>query len=173
MSFIFGGDSAAESDDEITSNNPWNVMSQTDENVPEESNESIEFKKSIVNAKYKLYVANVFPSNENADDKDKIHSIELLKKYRNDLNNFYIYSVKLQNRSNHNDAIDLSIFPEETRDSIQLALNIVKSFFSKNSIPETIPYTNFIKSSLHTFPYVQNAMDNDEDNTNNEEIFSG
>lgn len=170
MSFIFGDDS----DDEIKDSNPWDIMSRVDETVPDESNEYIEFKKSILNAKNKLYNANVFPSNENEEDKDKIHSVESLGKYRNDLNNFYIYSVKLQNRSNHNDRIDLSVFPEETQDSVNLALNLVKSFFSKNSTPETIPYSNFIQNSLHTFPYVQNSMDNDkEDNTNNEEMFNG
>lgn len=168
MSYLYGGDSDKDS---AVGDDHWNIH-VTEETVEEESKESKEFKESILNAKHKLYDSNIFSINE---DSDAAHSTELLKKYRTDLHNFYIYSVKLQDPVNHSQPIDLSIFPEDTRDSIQLALNIIKTEFSKKSMTETIPYRDFIKNLLYVHPYVQRDIGNDNngDSEDNNEEFSG
>ncbi len=160
MSYLLGGDS----DDEIGSD-PWNVMEGVQEEVPDETNDFIEFKKTIINAKHKLYDANVHSENVPNDMKQ---DIALLDKYRDNLHKFYIYSVNLQKRQS--EAVDISIFPEETQDSIKLALNMVKDFFSKNSIPETIPYSNFIENALYRHPFNQTLMDNDIETEETEEF---
>lgn len=172
MSYLHGdGDSDDEFGIGVGGGDHWDNMHVTEENISEESNESKEFKESILKAKHKLYDSNIFSIKE---DSDAAHSTELLKKYRNDLHNFYIYSVKLQNPANHSQHIDLSIFPEDARDSIQLALNVIKNTFNKNLISETIPYSNFINNLLHVHPYVQrNIMEDDKDDIEDEGYFSG
>lgn len=173
MSYLYGGDSDDE-DGFVMGGNHWDNRLHTvpDENVPEESTESKMFKESIINAKKNIYDSNIFSIDE---DSDKAHSIELLKEYRKDLHNFYIYSVKLQDPVNHSQQLDLSIFPEKARDSIQLALNIIKTEFTKKSISETIPYSDFIKNLLYVHPYVQRNMDDDDDKDGKEDegYFSG
>jgi hypothetical protein len=157
MSYLYGSD---DSDNE-PNDGIWNIPA-SEEVVPDESSDFKEFKTALINAKRKLYEANVSSDKIPSDMKQ---SPELLKNYRRDLEKLYIYSVNLQNKS----AVSVNIdeFPEETRDSIQLALNIVKDFFNKNSIPETIPYSSFIRSILKEYPYVQRDLsldDGEEDN---------
>ena len=46
-------------------------------------------------------------------------------------------------------------FPEGARESIQTMLEWLEMFFSKNRIPDTIPYVHYIRNQLHVYPFVQ------------------
>lgn len=163
MSYSYGGD---DSDNE-TNDDIWNIPA-LEEVVPDETSEFKEFKNALINAKRKLYEANVSSDKIPTDMKQ---SPELLTKYRKDLEKFYIYSVNLQNRSAV--SVDINEFPEETRDSIQLSLNIIKDFFNRNSIPETIPYSSFIRGILKEYPYIQRDPSSQEDGEEDNGYFSG
>jgi hypothetical protein len=158
MSYLYGG---SDSDDEHVVGGDWGGFQ---EDVPEESSEFVDFKKNILNAKYKLYEANVLSDKIPAD---MTQSPQLLNNYIKNLEQFYVYSINLQNKTV--EPIDINVFPEESRDSIQLALNIVKDFFSRNSIPETIPYSNFIRTVLKEHPYIHKDPSEDTNGTEAEE----
>jgi hypothetical protein len=109
-----------------------------------------DFRKSVLNTKHSLYENIVISGNEGtalAQDNT------LLSKYLRNINDMYILSLKMVNNEENN--YDLSIFPENARESIRMTLEWIKQFFSENTVPETIPYRDYIQKSFHEYPYVQ------------------
>jgi hypothetical protein len=70
------------------------------------------------------------------------------------VNNVYILSINAQNGKISEE--ELNKFPKESRDSIRLVLKWISDYFSKNQIPDTIPYSDFIHKSFHEYQFVQN-----------------
>ena len=150
-------------------------MSDTYESMWDESDDDIEFnenelpeldnnfKNLILNTKRRIYAETIFsgePETRGSQD------IQLTKKYLKKINK--VYSI-LKNAENNNKNIsDLSEFNEDTKKNIIELVEWVYTFFRNNSIPDTIPYTDYIKLSLYVYPYVQNNNFDDIDTINND-----
>lgn len=110
-----------------------------------------EFRESILNAKHSLY-DNIVLLPELGTE--QAQNPKVIVAYMTNLNNFYELSKKAQ-AANHNATLDLSGFPEKSRAQIKLALDWISNYFSKNKIPDTIPYKDYIRNSLHDYQFVQ------------------
>lgn len=119
---------------------------------------SDEFKERILDVKHSLYDTIVL-SPELGSKKAQSNSV--LQEYLNKLNKVYILCMNAQNSLDvvHPQQIDKNLdeFPEGAREKIRMALKWIADFFSKNRIPDTIPYTNFIRNNLHEYQFVQTA----------------
>jgi hypothetical protein len=112
------------------------------------------FVENVLKVKHGLY-DNIVLSPELGTA--EVHNSNVLQDYLNKIHHVYILSINAQNgiRYSDNDK-DLSIFPEATRNTIRQTLTWITDFFSKNKIPDTIPYTDFIRKSFHEYQFVQN-----------------
>jgi hypothetical protein len=139
---IFGGDHWEESDDD---SNEY-FLNETQPNGVND-----EFSNMLLRTKHKLYTSIVLSpniDNENAQDNG------LLEDYLNHMNRLYVMTVVCQNGKSN--VRNLNEFPEEVRADIQKLVEWLESFFSKNRIPDTIPYTDYIRNQLHVYPLIQN-----------------
>lgn len=132
-SYIFGGQDIWESDDEYEIN----------EISPPDIDEH--FRDNMLNIKHKLYEKII---NESEDSENN------LKKYISKLNKLYIMSIEAQTNKKILQQ-NLSEFPSELKEQIQSILTWISDYFSKNNIPDTIPYTDYIKKSLHDYQFIQ------------------
>ena len=51
---------------------------------------------------------------------------------------------------------ELDAFPSNSRQAIKTTLIWIADYFSKNRIPETIPYVDYIRKSFHDYQFIQN-----------------
>ena len=109
------------------------------------------FSKQVHDVKHSIYSSNVLSGNAEDDD---TQNTQRLDNYLKDINNVYIMTIICQNGKKN--ANDLSRFPLNTRDAIRTMLEWVEMFFSKNTIPDIIPYQHYIRNHFHVYPYVQN-----------------
>ncbi len=110
------------------------------------------FRQKVLESKHTLYKNIVLAGHletEQAQDN------RVLLKYLNQINNIYKISLNCQDR-NKKTIIDLSQFPEESRESLNFIFNWIRSYFSENSTPYTEPYKRYIEMSYHEYPYTQN-----------------
>lgn len=110
-----------------------------------------EFRESVLKAKHSLY-DNIVLSPELGTN--EAQNPKVLVTYMTNLNNFYELSKRAQSRFD-NDSVDLSTFPENSQQQIRMVLDWISNYFSKNKIPDTIPYTDYIRNSLHDYQFVQ------------------
>jgi hypothetical protein len=81
----------------------------------------------------------------------------ILQDYLNNIHHVYVLSINAQNGIKYSDNDkEFDAFPENTRDKIRKTLAWITDFFSKNTIPDTIPYSDFIRKSFHEYQFVQN-----------------
>jgi hypothetical protein len=128
------------------------------ENIPEINEE---FRNKVLNIKHSLYKATVLSGklgSNNAQD------ISVLNKYLDHINNIYIILLQCQDR-NSNVMINTGQFPLDVQDDLNELFKWVRTYFMNNSIPDTIPYSNYITNTFHTYPYVQtDVFEEDIDN---------
>ncbi len=124
-----------------------------DDTINEEELPEIDsdFRKRVLDTKHSLYKNIVFSGQ---DGTENAQNNNLINTYLKNINNVYIIAIKTQNPNNTENP-DLSIFPEQSREPIRLTLEWIKKYFSENSIPDTIPYKDYIQKSFHEYPYVQ------------------
>ncbi len=110
-----------------------------------------DFRQSVLNTKHNLYENIVISGKEGTP---QAQDNTLINKYLKNVNDVYVLSLNMSKNSQYN-IPDLSSFPEGSRESIRLTLEWIKRYFSENTIPETIPYQDYIQKSFHEYPYVQ------------------
>jgi hypothetical protein len=138
-------------------------MSDTYESMWDESDDEFElneneipeidntFKGMIMDTKRRIYAETIFSG---IPETEESQNMQLMESYLKKLNK--VYNI-LKNAENNNKNInDLSEFNEETRRHINNLTEWVYMYFKNNSIPDTIPYSDYIKLTLHIYPYVQN-----------------
>lgn len=108
------------------------------------------FRDNVINVKHRLYEKLI---NEPEDNEDN------LKNYITQLNTFYVLAIGAQSNDNklslQSTPQTLEQFPPELREQIREILDWISDYFSKNTIPDTIPYTDYIKKSLHDYQFLQ------------------
>ncbi len=137
----------------------WNEGIMNQDVLPEINPD---FRKSVLNTKHSLYENIVISGKEGTP---LAQDNTLINKYLKNVNNVYILSLNMTKNSQQ-DIPDLNSFPEGVRESLRITLEWIKKYFSENTIPETIPYQDYIQKSFHEYPYVQ--TDNFEDSTSEE-----
>jgi hypothetical protein len=117
-----------------------------------------EFRDNVLNVKHSLYdhiVLSPDLGTTGAQDNG------VLKDYLDKLNTVYIMSIKAQNGKSIPEEA-LSVFPESSREAIHVTLRWITDFFNKNHISATIPYSDYIRKSLHDYQFVQNNSFEDD-----------
>ncbi len=104
------------------------------------------FRNDVLNVKHKLYEKLI---NEPED------SDENLKNYTSKLGALYVMAINAQSNSQLPTPESLEQFPPELREQITNVLAWISDYFKKNTIPDTIPYTDYIKKSLHDYQFIQ------------------
>jgi hypothetical protein len=110
-----------------------------------------EFRDSVLKAKHSLYDNIVLAPELGTNN---AQNPKIIITYMTNLNNFYELSKRAQTQFDNN-SVDLSVFPEKSRKEIKLVLDWISNFFTKNKVPDTIPYTHYIRNSLHDYQFVQ------------------
>jgi hypothetical protein len=110
-----------------------------------------DFIENILKVKHSLY-DNVVLSPELGTEKAQNNTI--LQDYLHHVNQVYILAINAQ-RSKVKEQ-DLQPFPEKSRDEIRKTLDWITDYYKKNQVPDTIPYTDFIRKSFHEYQFVQN-----------------
>jgi len=125
----------------------------SDELLNEEAPDGIdpEFANNVLATKHALYDKIVLAPN--IDDEESQNN-ELLDNYVKHINKVYVLAVVSQNGKKN--ARNMDEFPEGARENIQTMLEWLETFFSKNHIPSTIPYTHYVKHHFYVYPYIQN-----------------
>ena len=117
-----------------------------------------EFRDNVLNVKHSLYdhiVLSPDLGTTGAQDNG------VLKDYLDKLTPVYIMSIKAQNGKSIPEEA-LSVFPESSREAIHVTLRWITDFFNKNHISATIPYSDYIRKSLHDYQFVQNNSFEDD-----------
>jgi hypothetical protein len=112
-----------------------------------------DFTNIILNVKHNLYDNIVLSPKLGSND---AQNNKVLEKYLKNVNDVYILSLDAENGRELNDIDNkLKKFPKESREIIKQLLIWIKDFFSKNQIPDTIPYSDYIRKSFHDYQFVQ------------------
>jgi hypothetical protein len=108
------------------------------------------FRENVLNIKHLLYENSVLSPELGTE---KAQSVEALQDYLQNINHIYVLSLNAQKGLMNKD--DLSKFPENVREPIKLLLNWLSDYFSKNRVPDTIPYEDYIRKSFREYQFVQ------------------
>jgi len=160
MSFFEGLDQnnnkwnqSSSSNDEYNNDNETDNETDNEDNDTPPPNMNQEFIDKALDVKHTLYDKIVLGPEL---DTKEAQSHKILQDYLGKLNNVYILAIEAQNPNNT--AISeskLQIFPEDVRPKIKLLLDWISDYFRKNTIPDTIPYSDFIRSNLRDLPFDQ------------------
>lgn len=142
-------------------NNKWQ-SNENDTDYDDEDNEYVEnevpppelnkdFIENILKVKHNLY-DNTILSPELGTKQAQNNNI--IQGYLNHVNRVYILAINAQRGKINEDY--LNTFPENSRQQIKTTLDWITEYFSKNRIPDTIPYSDFIRKSFHEYQFVQN-----------------
>ena len=110
------------------------------------------FRDNVLKIKHSLYDTIVLSPELGTDD---AQNKKVLQDYLDKLNKVYILSVYAENGKNPSENV-IRLFPESSREAIRVTLNWIIDFFNKNNIPDTIPYSDYIRKSFHDYQFVQN-----------------
>lgn len=147
MNYETDEDNIFENEEDMLNENP----------LPEIDNE---FRKLVLDIKHKLYNSIIFSGKEGTHNSQ---NNKLMDDYLNKLNRIYIYTIQFQNKNNIS-KVDLNQFPESVREPIQQLLEWIKTFFNKNNMVDTIPYSCYLKNNFYEYPYVQTDNFSEFDN---------
>jgi len=138
-----------------TFSNKWTADDSDEESdyenetpLPELDND---FRKSILDIKHNLYENTVLAPKTGTKE---VHNDTLIIKYLDGINKVYILCLKAQKGIVN--IAELNEFPESVRVQLQRVLMWINNYFSKNRAPDTIPYEDYIRKSLHEYQFVQN-----------------
>lgn len=115
-----------------------------------------DFRVKVLDVKHSLY-NNIVLSPELGTK--EAQDSKVLNEYLDKINRVYILSLDAQLKStslSNNIDDELKVFPSDSRDSIKDVLVWITDYFSKNNIPDTIPYTDYIYKSFHEYQFIQN-----------------
>ena len=112
----------------------------------------IEFRNKVLHIKKQLYNTIVFGPKLQSK---RAQSLEVLQDYLISLNNLYLLALHIQ-KGYPVDIVEINTFPKEIRPIINDLLQWISVYFQKNQIPDTIPYTDYIRKNLHDYQYIQN-----------------
>jgi hypothetical protein len=104
-----------------------------------------EFREKILDAKRSLNT-NIINGPELGTRESQ--DVKLVNDYIKALNNLYILSLNAQKGINVINDRNLSVFPPETKEKIELALRYITDYFKKLSIVDKIPYEHYIRQSF-------------------------
>lgn len=110
------------------------------------------FIDNILEVKHKLYENTVLAPELGSE---KIQNNGILQDYLNNLNSVYVMAINAQNGRILGNDKRINNFPPDAQEAITRTLKWIEDFFSKNTAPDTIPYSDFIRNTLHTYPFVQ------------------
>jgi len=111
-----------------------------------------EFRKNVLKVKHGLYDNTVLAPELGTAD---AQSHKVLNTYLDKLNRVYVLTLNAQKGINIKQE-SLADFPAEIRDLVQWVLRWIHTFFAKNTVAKTIPYEDYIRTTLHDYPFVQN-----------------
>jgi hypothetical protein len=137
---FFGGDQWTESDDE--------EKYLPNEHAPKGVDEDC--INTILHTKHRVYEDIVLSPDA---DTEEAQDDSLLEKYINCIHNIYVLAIISQNGKKNSHRLD--DFPKGVRSDIETLLNSIEAIFSKNRIPDTIPYIDYIRNHLHVYPFIQ------------------
>jgi anthranilate/para-aminobenzoate synthase component II len=140
MSSLFGGET-----DIWGTDSDGGADSDYEQNDTPPSDIDEKLRNDILNIKHTLYHSLI----NQPDDKE-----DNLKDYMSKLNKLYVMSIQAQSNKEVSDA-DISQFPPELRAQIGGVMAWISDYFKKNTPPDTIPYTDYIKKSLHDYQFIQ------------------
>jgi hypothetical protein len=109
-----------------------------------------EFRNSVLNVKHVLY-DNIILKPELGTPLTQ--SKKLLEDYLKNIN--YVYILSLNAQKGIINESELNKFPEKARQPIKQVLVWLSNYFKKNSIPDTIPYEDYINKSFKEYQFVQ------------------
>jgi|LauGreDrversion4_2_1035121.scaffolds.fasta_scaffold11122_5 hypothetical protein len=135
-----------ETDPEITYDS--DLESDLENNVPPRGMDP-EFCRRIQNMKWKLYESIVLgPETET----DNAQNNQLIQIYVNTLEKLY----RFLERAQHGGVVerDLLSFPAEMRSENLSVANWVKNYFKKNGPIDTIPYSDYLNTTLRVYPFI-------------------
>lgn len=109
------------------------------------------FRSKMLDCKHGLYMAIVFSQDANTDDAQRA---ELIQDYLFALQHLEHQLTAISNNSSPR----LQDFPEKTQADIDSLFILFNDICRENEEAPVnmIPYNDYIHSSLHTFPYIQN-----------------
>ena len=136
---FFGGDRWSDDEDE-----------EYQQNEQPPKGIETDFSNQILALKHKIYDETVLSPDIN---EESAQNDRLLDDYLKHINKVYVLAVISQNGKKN--ARNLDEFPKGAQESIQKTLDWLEIFFSKNRIPDTIPYVHYIRNQLHVYPFVQ------------------
>jgi hypothetical protein len=85
-----------------------------------------------------------------------VQNNKLVQDYLNQINKVYILSLKGQNGQFTES--DLQKFPKKVQNDIKELLLWLVDYFKKNQPCDTIPYSDYITTQLHIYPFNQRKM---------------
>jgi hypothetical protein len=109
-----------------------------------------EFRNKVLKVKHSLY-DNIILAPELGTK--QAQSNKILNDYLGKLNKVYV--MALNAKSGRFMVSELSSFPEPTRELIKDTMILIVDFLSKNKVPDTIPYDDYINKSFHEYQFVQ------------------
>lgn len=136
--------------------NKWMEDSESEEDEDYVQNEvpppqvDDEFRNRVLKVKHSLYDNIVLAPELGTKD---AQSNKILNDYLGKLNKVYV--MALNAKSGRFMVSELSSFPEPTRALIKDTMSWIVDFFSKNKVPDTIPYDDYINKSFHEYQFVQ------------------
>jgi hypothetical protein len=104
-----------------------------------------EFREAILEAKKSLnntIITGPELGTRNAQD------IKVVNNYVMTLNKLYILSLDAEKGVDVINSKNLDLFPSDARDKVKIALNFIADYFRKLSVPDRIPYENYIRNSF-------------------------
>jgi hypothetical protein len=155
----FGGNSR--DDNDVNDNNGYTYEYEDDEYNEDEYEQndiappdiSPEFREAILDAKNVLYQTIINGPNVGTPE---AQDNKVLKKYMDSLNNLYILSINAENGIKVINDKNLSKFPKDARNKVQVALEYITTYFQKLSVVDKIPYDNHIRNSFKTYQFKLN-----------------
>lgn len=140
-------------------NNTWNSDDSDNEYDEEYIQNDIpppslneEFVNSILKIKHSVYNNTVLSPELGTP---AAQSKQVLQEYLNKINDIYLLAQNAQTTHVNNDK-KIDTFPPESRESIKFLLNWITEYCNKNTISDTVPYTDYIRKSFHEYQFVQN-----------------
>jgi hypothetical protein len=110
-----------------------------------------EFVDNIFKVKHDLYNDTVLAPELGTP---QAQNVGLVQNYLNNIN--YVYILSLSAQKGIVDESQLNKFPVGSRESIKFILHWIKDYFSKNRIPDTIPYEDYVRKSFREYQFIQN-----------------
>lgn len=139
--------------------NIWGNDTDSDSEYDEEYQNEVpppdinkEFKDNILKIKHTLYDKTVLAPELGTKE---AQSNKVLQDYLNNLNSLYVMAINAQTGKILGNQQTIQNFPPETQEIITSTLKWIADFFSKNTVSDTIPYSDFLRNILHVYPFIQ------------------